>query len=313
MPPWKGHAFVGTRNNYAQEDEDLLNGAPWIDSMIYGREEAPSTGTPHLQFWVWTCVPHQLTQIKRKLPGFVVFTPGKNKPPSYWYEDDGVHKDIAGLPLGYCKKDGDWQDRGTPPSLEQFLEQLPAGQGNRSDILSAKKHIDDGGSTESMLGMDAHFSTMSRHEAFLTKYEAYKNRRIGFHKPEVIVYWGDAGVGKSRLAREAIGDKPFYRHAAAMGKWFDRYAGHDIVWFDEYRPTRFSYNVLCDLLDGHDQYQVEIKNGSVLWSPKVIYMTAPTHPKDWYTCLDPVDGSVDQLLRRITKIIHVSDFASLGR
>lgn len=304
MPPWKGHAFVGTCNNYAEEHERKLSESPWIESMIYGREEAPSTGTPHLQFWLWTVDPHQLAQVKRKLPGFVVFTPGKKKPPSYWYDDDGVHKDSEDNPLGYCKKDGDWESRGDPPSLEDFLEQCPKGQGARSDLLLAKDEIDKGTEVESLLESDAHFQVMSRHEAFLHKYQAYKKRRREFSKPEVHVWYGPAGKGKSRAARAAIGDQPFHRQAAAMGKWFDGYAGHDIVWFDEYR-SHFTFGTFNELLDGYDGYQVEVKGSRVYWSPKVIYITSPKHPRDWYPNLLANDGDIDQLLRRITTITRV--------
>ena len=312
MPPWKGHAFVGTCNNYAQEDEDLLEQAPWIDSMIYGREEAPSTGTPHLQFWMWTCVPHTLQQAKRKLPGFVVFTPGKNKPPSYWYDDDGEHVAVDGSPLGYCKKDGDWEERGTRPSLEQFLDQVPPGQGTRNELLSAKKYIDEGGSVESMFDSDTHFITMSRHEAFLTKYESYKKRRLAYTKPEVYVYYGPAGVHKSKAVRDAIGDNPFYMHGLLGPQWFDGYAGHDLVWFDDFRAD-FKFGHLMKLLDGYDGLRVPIKGGSVYWSPKKIYITAPVHPKEWYPFLENIEGSIDQLLRRIAKITHVDNLGNLGR
>lgn len=306
MVVWRGHAFVGTVNNYTSEHERKLNEAPWIDSMIYGRELAPTTRTPHLQFWMWTVEPHTKAQVIRKCGGFVVFTPGPKKPPSYWYDDDGEHKDIAGLPLGYCKKDGDFVERGTPPSLEDYLEQCPKGQGVRCDLLAAKHAIEKGTPVEELIDDDSHFATMSRNEQFLCKYAARVRRRMTYALPEVSVFYGPTGAGKSKRAFEEAGDVDVHIQSAALGPWFEGYAGQDNVIFDEYRSS-FAFGILNDLLGGQKGYRVPIKGSSVYWSPKKIWITAPRHPRDWYPNLcSEKDGEIEQLLRRCTRVVKFS-------
>jgi len=56
-----------------------------------------------------------------------------------------------------------------------------------------------------------------------------------------------------------------------------------------------------------DRYEcpVQVKGGMVEFCPKKIIITSPKHPKDWYE--DQSDDKVNQLLRRISNVTHVTE------
>lgn len=144
---------------------------------------------------------------------------------------------------------------------------------------------------------------------FFANYQSSKRRRTEFCKPAVEVFWGQTGTGKTRKAYEIMGydDTVTWRWTPGCGNTFmDGYMGQDNVIFDEFRGQKALGDILS-LLDGYPM-RVQIKGGSVHWSPKKIILTSPTHPKDWY--LSVGSDKVDQLLRRIDKI---TEFKSLNR
>ena len=49
----RSRAYVFTLNNYTEEDEKYLQEVLQCRYIIYGRETAPETGTPHLQGYVY--------------------------------------------------------------------------------------------------------------------------------------------------------------------------------------------------------------------------------------------------------------------
>jgi hypothetical protein len=54
---------------------------------------------------------------------------------------------------------------------------------------------------------------------------------------------------------------------------------------------------------------VQVKGGSVHWSPKEIYITSPVPPEEWYPNLAAND-KIAQLMRRISKVTHSSPHES---
>jgi len=85
-----------------------------------------------------------------------------------------------------------------------------------------------------------------------------------------------------------------------MDKWFDGYNGQKVVLFDEFRG-QLPLGQMLELLDGYPCLRVQVKNGTVHWSPEEIYLTSPMHPRDWYPNVTNQD-KIDQLLRRIDHI-----------
>ena len=86
MPP-KHQGFCFTHNNWAEDDEihfRALFDSGYFKFLIFGKEHAPSTGTPHLQGFFWTSEPKQLVVVKKKFKGAWIAVPGKDKGVVYW-------------------------------------------------------------------------------------------------------------------------------------------------------------------------------------------------------------------------------------
>ena len=284
--PAKHGWFVFTHNNYTDEDIEKYVNLSWATYVIFGRETAPSSGTPHLQGALWTPDFKTLQQIKRKLPGAAVFTCGSTKPPKYWQE--------------YCSKQDDtFHEHGTPPTEEEFLAQVPKGQGARSDLLSVKKKLEEGTNLEDLQEEDEHFSTVAVHSKFLAQYQSHLKRRKCYQAPKVYVIYGPTGTDKTRTAYEACPPGDTFIWSPQMGSWFDGYHGQSHVVFDEFRG-QIPWGMLLNITDGYPT-KVQIKCGMVHWSPKVIYFTSPVNPAEWYSTVNAKDNYA-QLARRISTI-----------
>jgi len=91
--------FVFTLNNWTAADIDYLDSLP-VRYLVYGKETAPSTGTPHLQ-------------------GYIVFANGKTVTAARTVLRRCRIAVAAGTPSQasvYCKKDGDFVERGDLPA-----------------------------------------------------------------------------------------------------------------------------------------------------------------------------------------------------
>lgn len=291
MPP-KHQFFCFTHNNYAEQDILFyrnLYSKGFVTWIIWGKETAPSTGTPHLQGALWTSQPKRLADMKRKINGAWIAVPGLDKGPQHWND--------------YCsKQDAGMEALGIEPPFEDFKAQVPKGQGTRCDLLEVKRKIDNGTTINKLKDEDEHFKAFASHAKYFTEYAAHKRRRKEYTKPTVIVYYGPTGTNKTRRVYEEIPDiDDFFRWDPNMDKWFDGYTGHDYVLFDEFRG-QLSIGQMLALLDGYPGTRVQFKGGTALWSPTHIYLTSPKHPRDWYPSLSSTD-KIDQLLRRIDDIV----------
>lgn len=300
MPP-KHQGFCFTHNNWAAEDEtayERLFDRGYFKFIQWGRETAPTTGTRHLQGFFWTSQPYQLATVKRKLNGAWVAVPGKEKGPAYWN--------------GYCsKQDAGMKSLGVPPSEDEFLAQVPKGQGKRTDLLDVKRKLDEGATCADLQEDDEHFGAFASHSKFFNTYQSAKRRRRGYSPPYVEVIYGETGTGKSRRVWEKYGydTSKLWKLSPDMSSgstvWFDGYAGHEAVLIEEFRPGHMKYNALLDILDAYPT-MVQVKGGSVHWSPTHIFITSPVAPEEWYPNLAAKD-SIKQLMRRITKVTYTAN------
>ena len=311
MPP-KHQGFVFTHNNYAPEDEEAyatLCEKGFIRFLVYGKELAPTTFTPHLQGFMWLDTPRQLASVKKKFNGAWVAVPGVTKGVDHHVVDDGE------TGFGYCFKEHQpgWVLRGIPPTKAEFELQAPKGQGARSDLLAVKDKLDRGATCDDLMQDNDHFGTFAAHAKFFNAYQSFKRRRLCFAAPYVEVIYGPTGTSKSRRVWEKYeyDTSKLFKLAPAMvsqhNVWFDGYAGHPAVLIEEFRPGHMKYNSLLDLLDGYPS-QVQVKGSNAHWSPTHIYITSPVAPEEWYPNLASND-KIAQLMRRITKVVYTGEDA----
>ncbi len=129
----------------------------------------------------------------------------------------------------------------------------------------------------------------------------------------VVVIWifGEAGTGKTRLAKEyAMKSAPYYITGTARDPW-QNYGGEHTVIIDELRPSIIPHEELLRLLDPFG-YDTEVMGGSRFFdkaiAAELIIITSPYSPEDFFktSALNNDIDKADQLLRRLSLIIRMT-------
>lgn len=267
-----------TYNNYTPEDEQHVQGHPEaFKYLIYGREVAPETGTPHLQgFFV--------LQSARTLRGLKDFLQAMG-----W--NRGVHleqaKGSVQSNIDYCSKsDANPYECGIRPS-----------QGARTDLYQVADSIAAGATIDDIA------------ESFPVEFIKFGNgirsllaTRCGSRteKTRVIWCWGPTGSGKTRWCNDTY-PEAYWKDGNT--KWWDGYHGQPQVIIDDFRPSKeMPFNFLLRLFDRY-ALQVEVKGGYVGFTSSVICVTSPYTPEQLFTRMNWLEEEdLAQIYRRIDEV-----------
>lgn len=145
--------------------------------------------------------------------------------------------------INYAKKDGLWWELGTPVQ-----------QGKRNDLEDCKQMLKEG---KDLLDVaEKHFGDFVRYNRGLALYKDLLDRRRQKESPatmpEVIVYVGRSGTGKSHhCANDELFRESGYRYLQQMeGKvYFDGYDGQKCLWFDEFSGKTMRFTDFCRIAD----------------------------------------------------------------
>lgn len=126
-------------------------------------------------------------------------------------------------------------------------------------------------------------------------------------QPEILVYWGDSGAGKSRRAR--LLDPDLFNVPVHEGgtTWFDGYDNQETILFDDFNGG-IKYTQMLRFLDGYS-LQVQTKGGFITLNHKRVIITSNRPPEVWYS--KDVQGEAEALLRRIYEFGNVIRFSRL--
>lgn len=263
----RSRAWCFTLNNPAPMD--LL----WLASdatrtqakyLVYEHEAAPTTGTPHIQGYVYFHNP-------KTLKGAADWGGAR----AHWEPARGS----AEQNRAYCTKDGgDVQEYGEMPR-----------QGTRNDVDAIKKVVASGGSMKEVCEIATSYQS-ARMGELLLKYRGPTKR----DPPTVLWFWGPTGTGKTRTAIEMAGDD--YWISGRDLRWWDGYTSQSTVIIDDFRKDSCRFQELLRMLDRYP-YRVETKGGSTWLAARTIIVTAPRPPQYYATAYE----DEQQLLRRITE------------
>nr|QXP07718.1 MAG: replication associated protein [Arizlama virus] len=263
--------YCFTYNNYTGPLEVALQNflVANCDYAVYGREVAPTTGTPHLQGYIIlkkkariTTLSNKLTKINIRLA--LLAAKGSKKQNTT-----------------YCKKDGDWwqhpqNDDGadyTEPKKENPLQALITDIPNKN--LNA-------------LAIDNPIAFIRNHSGVkLLKYIAEEELRQKHRKMLVTVIYGTGGLGKSRWAREEakknIEDGRIYTLMNPQGHtvWWDGYDGQQALLMDDFNGYLLPHH-LFRILDIY-ALQIPVKGGHSWANWNYVYITSNKPPSEWYS------------------------------
>jgi len=307
----QSYNWVFTWNNYDDDVEiyltDLLEkGMKWI---AWSEEEAPTTGTPHLQgfFGTW----------KRSTMTWVLNTLFEER----GMHNGGVHIEMMKGTLSqnedYCSKAGELKKFGDFPKQGERKDAHKQASSRAMMIREAIQMKKEGKTFEPYYWMEKWNDTYIVNKKHVQEVFNTYQKPEDYKKKTVIVLWGKSGAGKSRQARayfeENKLDKPFI-HSQAMGKWWDGYEGQKGVVIDEFCDKIWTLQELNGMLDVYP-YRVPIKGSSVMFAAETVIITSNFDPETWYvpkyvgadtTGLPEGEPAEDKvaLMRRINNIIH---------
>ena len=264
---------------------DSLIGKYGIQYLVMGLEICPDTGKEHIQGYVEFTGQKKMKEIKQ-----IFADPGLHIEPRYGSQEEAIN---------YCKKDGKWKQfghskqQGQRTDLEDTYEQLKVG---KSLLEIAAAH--PGTYIRYFKGIERLRDLMLQNKQ---KHEERTN-------PQVIVYIGKSGVGKSH----ACYNDPDYQESGykypvqQAGKvYFDGYQGESCIWFDEFGGSVLPFHVFLRLADKWET-RVETKGSSTcIIGLKKILISTTTYPKDWWPNSDKYREDPNQLWRRLTAVYYI--------
>jgi len=228
-------------------------------------KEVGAAGNRHRQQYSELSVPQRSSWIRKRLPGAHI---------------ERRSKGTRLQAIEYCKKDGNFEEWGTPSG----------GQGTRNDLAEMKTQIDDGADMLSVA--DSHFGSFLRYHRGISLYRQLRFKGVR-KKRTVHWYWGPTGTGKTYSC--PIGPGIYWK--SGQNKWFPAYDGEKVVVFDDFRKNWWTFSYMLRLTDDYPM-TVEIKGSDVPFLAEEIFITSPYHPKDVYATQE----DLAQLLRRIDEI-----------
>lgn len=278
---WCFTLFVEEEKDY---NELIRAGENGIRLGVWQLECCPETSRLHIQGYIEFECSYRMAAVKRILGNDSVHLEGR--------------KGTRAEAIAYCKKvdsrvRGPWIS-GSDADLEP---------GKRTDLHNVAEAILSG----QELGTLVHeYPTMyikySRGIQNLHFIGARERSKV-FRSVEVLVYYGDAGTGKTR---KSVEENPVH-YILDQGErlWFDGYYGEPTLIIDDFYGW-IKYGQLLRILDGY-QYRCEIKGGFTyaMWTKVVV--TSNKHPREWYS-----QGLTPALARRISSIVHFDNIAHGG-
>lgn len=209
-----------------------------------------------------------------------------------------VRKGTAQQARDYCMKEegrvsGPWEEgkylgRGRRTDLENIAQKL------------RKRKLEEVAEEEPGMYIRYHRGL----KALKTVYNKTE-RGNGWIKPEIHVFWGDTGAGKTKDAYQM--DPDLYCLTIPTGGivWFDGYDNHETILIDEFYG-QIKYSFMLRLLDGYPM-DVQYKGGFLRLNHKRIIITSNEEPSEWYKNVEKQDA-LHRRLREFATIKYYSSY-----
>lgn len=248
-----------------------------VTYLIMGKEVAPTTQTLHIQGYLELTKKMVGNALRKKMPVGVclIASVGNSK-----------------TNITYCSKDGNSQAWGDP-----------AVQGARKDLAQMKAMIEDGASELELA--NANFGSWLRYSATMKRYRTIVMSEQRTWMPEIHIYWGITGAGKTRKIIDAHDLKDIWIWNGNH-KFYQGYDMQPIVVFDDFYGE-ISLPYMLKLCDRYPMI-VNIKNGEANWQPKKIYFTSNVDPRSWEGWIEKPQAVKDAFFRRVREKGSITHF-----
>lgn len=264
---------------------------------MYGKEVAPTTGTPHLQGYMVLSAKKRGTYLSKKMC------------PRLHYESKPV-RGTAKQNREYCLKIREKDARkGTPPNAEfwEFGECPEHLQGERTGLQEAVALVRVKGLQGLLQDEDLNTNLAKYHGGMRTIASMSQKKRDC--KTHVTVIYGASGTGKSEAAMRWPKTASVNPPNKGQTAWFDPYDPfiHDTLIIDDYKPSNcYKFGFLMRLLD-KNPLTVQVKHDHAELSAKYIVITSTLPAPLWYDKLfQKYPTSITELDRRLDLVIYTT-------
>lgn len=268
--------WIFTLNNYS--DDDISRFKAFVcDYLCFGKEVS-STGTPHLQGYLYVKGKVQFDRLKKLFPR------------AHWKIaaidhrlalQEAIAKQQAQNML-YCSKEGEFYEHG------RRLE-----PGTRPDINKVKESLKHCMKMREIVQEASSFQAMRMAEIRMSYIEPSRSA-----KPYVLWIHGDTYDEcdvKQYFSKEA---DVYYQSQPTLGSW-PGYDGHDVVVIRDFDESVTTARMLKKLFSEEPMY-VNNKGGQRQFLAKCIIVTSPQHPILYYgnekSYRVPIDKYIDKII-----------------
>lgn len=219
----RSRKWCATWNNYTQEDIDSLENLyhEMGSYLIYGKENAPTTGTPHLQVFIYFKQAISMNTIKKNLTSRT------------------IHLEVArgtfAENISYCSKDGNFTELGKRP-----LDPAEKGQIQKERWALCRSNAESGNWKEID---DELYIRYVKNLEWIHKRSLVQKDFEGSGKLHDRNLWlfGTTGSGKSYTAHKLAELMRSEIYLKMLNKWWDGYVCQPIVLIEEIDPETGKY------------------------------------------------------------------------
>lgn len=124
-------------------------------------------------------------------------------------------------------------------------------------------------------------------------------------KTDLIVFWGDAGTGKSRWSAELAGESIYYlRRGNSNSVWWDGYEGQECVILEDFYGW-IPFDTLLRIAD-RNPLMVDVKGGAKRFLSKKIIINSNTDWREWYDHAGNKRLDFNALARRVDVAVRLT-------
>lgn len=206
-------------------------------------------------------------------------------------------KGTAKEAIDYCSK----EDTRVSGPFKHGEFSLVSEQGNRTDLQAVVDTIQEAKNIRDVV--ISHPRESIKYSRGIQFTYRHIKAPIQHKKPDVWLFYGPTGTGKTRFAMHFEGT--FKK--SGDSEWFDGYDNHDILLMDDFAGGRSKMS-LSALLNYLDRYPVKlpIKGDFVDRNCSRIIVTTNIHPRFWYKYEDR-EAHYNALARRFTRVLYFND------
>lgn len=236
----RSRAFCFTFNNYTDADIERIEQIDY-KYLCYGKEIAPTTGTPHLQGYIYFKSQRSKVAVCKMGLGNIA-----------------VAKGTALQNKDYCSKEGTFKELG----------QIPLS-GKRTDLTNLRDAIKDKRLTFDDIVED-HLPILARYPNFIEKLQDHYHPPKDLDVLDNLWIYGPPGTGKTSHAK-TLGSY----YIKMPNKWFCGYNGQDNVIVEDIGPDqgKFLQHFLKIWAD-HSPFTAQTKGSSKVIRPARILVTS---------------------------------------